>query len=109
MALMAGMDLPIKAIREQIASALNLVIHQGRLRDGSRKITHVTEIVGMEGDIVTMQDIFLFDFSMGVDDEGHFIGRVKSTGIRPRFLEKLEDQGIDVEPELFEYELMERT
>lgn len=109
MALMAGMDLPVKAIREQIASALNLIVHQSRMRDGSRKITHVTEVIGMEGDIVTLQDIFLFDYSMGVDEEGQTLGRIKSTGIRPHFLEKLEDQGIGVDPDLFEYEVMERN
>lgn len=109
MVLMAGMDLPVRAIREQMASALNLIVHQSRMRDGSRKITHITEVVGMEGDVITLQDIFLFDFSMGVDDAGHFLGTIKATGIRPRFLEKLSDIGIELEPGIFEYEAMDRV
>ncbi|MGN6131893.1 MAG: CpaF family protein, partial [Nocardioidaceae bacterium] len=70
MVLMAGMDLPIRAIREQVASAVDVIVHQSRLRDGSRRITHVTEVTGMEGDIITMQDIFRFDFKAGVDEQG---------------------------------------
>lgn len=108
MALMAGMDLPVRAIREQMSSALNLIIHQTRFRDGSRKITHITEVTGMEGDVITLQDIFLYDFSMGVDESGDFRGRVKATGIRPKFLDKLHDMGTDVEANIFEYESMER-
>src|SRR5438093_13559188 len=70
MCLMAGMDLPIRAIREQIASAISVICHQSRLKDGTRRFTHVTEIVGMEGDVITLQDLFLFDFGMGVDESG---------------------------------------
>jgi pilus assembly protein CpaF len=102
--LMAGVDLPVRAIREQAASAVDLIVQQSRLRDGSRRITHVTEVVGMEGDIITLQDIFLFDFGMGVDARGKFTGRLKSTGLRPQFVERLLDEGIDVPAEIFAYE-----
>jgi len=102
--MMAGMELSNKAIREQIASALQLIVYQARLKDGSRRFTHVTEVAGMEGEVITLQDIFLFDFSPGVDDEGRFRGRLKSTGLRPKFLEKLAERGVYVEPELFALE-----
>ena len=101
---MAGFELPLRAIREQMASALDLIVHLTRLRDGTRRITHVTEVQGMEGDVITLQDIFLFDFSMGIDDEGRFKGRLKSTGLRPKFLDKLAERGVYVEPELFALE-----
>lgn len=104
MVLMAGFDLPIKAIREQIASAVDLIIHVSRLKDGSRRVTHVTEVEGMEGDIITLQDLFLFDYGMGVDDEGVYKGRLKATGIRPSFSEELEDQGIRLPADLFDPE-----
>jgi len=100
MVLMAGMDLPVRAIREQISSAIDLVIQQSRLRDGSRKITHLTEIQGMEGDVITMQDIFIFD-QTGRDANGKIIGRYKPTGIRPKFVEKLLSNGIKLPAELF--------
>ena len=100
MVLMAGMDLPVRAIREQISSAIDLVIQQSRLRDGSRKITHLTEIQGMEGDVITMQDIFVFD-QTGRDANGKIIGRYKPTGIRPKFVEKLLANGIKLPAELF--------
>lgn len=99
--LMAGMDLPLRAIREQIASAVHLVIQISRLRDGSRRITHVTEIQGMEGDVVTLQDAFVFDYSAGVDSSGRFLGKPIPTGIRPRFMERFEDMGITVSPAVF--------
>jgi pilus assembly protein CpaF len=101
MVLMSGMDIGIRAVREQIASALNLIVHQSRLKDGTRRMTHVTEVVGMEGEIITLQDIFLFDYSAGIDEEGHFLGGLKSTGLRPRFIDKLAEQGIAVSPEVF--------
>ena len=101
MALMAGMDLGVRAIREQIASALNLIIHQQRMKDGVRRITHVTEIVGMEGDVITLQDLFLFDYSAGIDEHGRFKGTLRSTGLRPRFLDKLADQGIVLPADVF--------
>jgi pilus assembly protein CpaF len=102
--MMAGMDLSNKAIREQIASAIQLIVYQQRLKDGTRRFTHVTEVAGMEGEVITLQDIFLFDFSAGVDEEGRFRGRLKSTGLRPKFLDKLAERGVYVEPELFALE-----
>ena len=93
--LMAGMDLPLRAIREQIASAVDLVVQIQRLRDGTRRITHVTEVLGMEGDVVVLQDAFLFDFSAGVDEHGKFRGVQRPTGVRPRFSDKFEEYGID--------------
>jgi pilus assembly protein CpaF len=101
MVLMAGMDLPVRAIREQAASALDLIIHQARLKDGSRRITHVSEVEGMEGDIITMQDIFVFDFGMGINPRGRFLGHLKPAGIRPKFVEKLADEGITMPPSMF--------
>ena len=86
---MSGFDLPVRAIREQMASALDLIVHLTRLRDGTRRITHVTEVQGMEGDVITLQDIFLFDYGMGVDEHGRFRGHLKATGVRPKFAEKL--------------------
>ena len=104
MTLMAGMELPVRAVREQMASALDLVVHLSRLRDGTRRVTSVSEVLGMEGDTIVMQDLYVFDFGMGVDDEGRFLGRLKSTGIRPNFSERLADHGIVLEPELFALE-----
>jgi pilus assembly protein CpaF len=101
MAMMAGMDLGIRAIREQIASAINLIVHQARMKDGVRRITHVTELVGMEGDVITLQDLFLFDYSAGVDEEGRFRGNLKATGLRPRFMEKLAEKGMSLPAEVF--------
>ena len=102
--LMAGFDLPVRAIREQMASAIDCIVQLTRLRDGTRRITHITEIQGMEGDVITMQDIFLFDFGMGVDEHGRFRGHLKATGVRPKFAEKLSDQGIRLGPEVFQPE-----
>ena len=104
MVLMAGFDLPVRAIREQIAAAVDLIIHVSRLKDGTRRVTHVTEVEGMEGEIITLQDIFLFDFGMGVDEEGVFKGRLKATGIRPTFSQDLENQGIRLPADLFDPE-----
>ena len=104
MVLMAGFDLPVRAIREQIAAAVDLIIHVSRLKDGTRRVTHVTEVEGMEGEIITLQDIFLFDFGMGVDEEGIFKGRLKATGIRPTFSQDLENQGIRLPADLFDPE-----
>ncbi|KRF36287.1 CpaF family protein [Nocardioides sp. Soil805] len=101
MVLMAGMDLPVRAIREQVASAVDLIIQQTRLKDGTRRITAITEIVGMEGDIITTQDVFLFDYAAGVDENGKFKGGLKSMGLRPRFLERLTDHGVHVDPSVF--------
>jgi pilus assembly protein CpaF len=98
--LMAGMDLPLKAIRQQVASGLNLVIQLSRLKDGSRKVTSITEIVGMEGDTITMQEIFKFE-SKGADPStGQIIGEFNPTGIRPKIIDKLFDMGIPLPPRL---------
>jgi pilus assembly protein CpaF len=101
MVMMSGMDFGVRAIREQISSALQLIVHQSRLKDGSRRITHVTEIVGMEGEIITLQDVFLFDYSAGIDEDGRFLGSLKSTGLRPRFVDKIAERGVAVPPEIF--------
>jgi pilus assembly protein CpaF len=103
MVLMAGMDLPVRAIREQAASAIDLIIHQQRLKDGTRRITHITEVIGMESDVITTQDLFLFDFRMGVDAEGRFRGTLRSTGIRPGFFDRFHDFGIPLPTDLFAY------
>jgi pilus assembly protein CpaF len=101
MVLMAGMDLPVRAIREQIASAVDVMVQITRLRDGTRRITHVTEVQGMEGEVVTLQDIFLFDYSAGIGPDGRFLGTPKPTGIRPGFTEKLHDLGIELPASIF--------
>jgi pilus assembly protein CpaF len=101
MVLMAGTELNVRTIREQIASAVDLIVHQERLKDGSRRITHITEVVGMHGEDLLLQDIFLFDFKAGVDEQGHFIGTLQPTGLRPQFQDKLEDRGIGVSPLLY--------
>ncbi|MGE5421751.1 MAG: CpaF family protein [Ignavibacteriales bacterium] len=100
MVLMAGMEIPVRAIREQISSALDIIVQQSRLRDGSRKVTHITEVLGMEGDIVVLQDIFVFD-QVGVDAKGSIVGKHHATGIRPRVIEKLVAEGINLPAELF--------
>jgi pilus assembly protein CpaF len=102
MVMMAGMDLPARAIREQVSSALDLIIQQSRLKDGTRRITAITEVVGMEGDVVTLQDAFLFDWGAGYDDQGRSRGRLQPTGLRPRFLDRLTDQGVQVDPLVFQ-------
>jgi pilus assembly protein CpaF len=99
MTLMAGMDLPVRAIREQIASALELVIHLERMRDGTRKVTHVAEIQGMEGDVITMTDIFVFE-QTGFEN-GRVIGRLRPTGLRPKFMDKIEQSGIHLPASIF--------
>jgi pilus assembly protein CpaF len=101
MTLMAGMDLGVRAIREQIASAIHLILHQARLKDGTRRLTHITEVVGMEGEVITIQDLFLFDFRAGVDEHGRYLGELRPTGLRPHFLDKLQDRGIVVPPSVF--------
>ncbi|WP_228389446.1 CpaF family protein [Cumulibacter manganitolerans] len=99
--LMAGMDLPLRAIREQIASAVDVIVQLTRLRDGSRRVTAVTEVQGMEGDTVTLQDVFLFDYSAGIDASGRFLGKPVSTGIRPRFTDRFDELGIAVPAAVF--------
>lgn len=92
MVLMAGMELPIRAIREQISSAIDVIVQQSRLRDGSRRITHITEVLGMEGDVIVLQDIFRFE-QTGVDKQGKAQGYFRATGIRPQFIERLHAAG----------------
>lgn len=99
MVLMAGMDLPHRAIREQIASAVHLVVHQDRLRDGSRKVTSISEIQGMEGDVITTSEIFRFE-QTGMEN-GKVIGRLRPTGLRPKFMWKIHDAGIMLPPSIF--------
>ena len=99
MTLMAGMDLPVRAIREQITSAVDLVVHQERMRDGTRKVVYITEVSGMEGDVITTTDIFLFE-QTGVEN-GKVIGRLRPTGLRPKFMEKIEASGIHLPPSIF--------
>ena len=99
MVLMAGMDLPHRAIREQIASAIDLVVHQDRMRDGTRKITSISEVQGMEGDVITMSEIFRFE-QTGIEN-GKVIGRLRPTGLRPKFMYKIQESGIMLPPTIF--------
>jgi pilus assembly protein CpaF len=99
--LMAGMDLPLRAIREQIASAVDVIVQLSRLRDGTRRVTFVTEVQGMEGQTVTLQDAFVFDYSAGVDARGRFLGKPVPTGVRPRFTDKFSELGISLSPRVF--------
>ncbi len=101
MVLMAGMDLPVRAIREQVASAVDLIVHQTRFKDGTRKITSLTEVERMEGDIITLQDIFVYDHTAGFDEDGKAKGYLRSTGLRPKFLDKMEQSNVRVDPMLF--------
>jgi len=99
MTMMAGMELPVRAIREQIASAVDVVVHQERMRDGSRRIVNITEISGMEGEVITMTDVFLFEQS-GYE-EGRVVGRLRPTGLRPKFIDKIEASGIHLPASIF--------
>ena len=99
MCLMAGMDLPVRAIREQVASAIDLIAHQERMRDGTRKIVSITELSGMEGDVITMTDIFVFE-QTGIEN-GKIIGRLRPTGLRPKFMDQIETAGINLPPSIF--------
>ncbi len=99
MCLMAGMDLPVRAIREQIASAIDLIVHQERFRDGTRKVVNITEVQGMEGDVIVMSDIFQFE-QQGMEG-GRVIGRLKPTGIRPKFIERIEAANIHLPAGIF--------
>jgi len=108
MVLMAEVNLPQRAIREQMASAIDLLVHQTRLKDGTRRITHITEVEGMEGDVITLLDVSLFDFRAGVDEAGRFRGTLRSTGLRPRFIDTLADRGIAISPRMFGGERLTR-
>jgi pilus assembly protein CpaF len=99
MTMMAGMDLPVRAIREQVSSAINLIVHQERMRDGSRRVTNITEVSGMEGDVITMMDIFIFE-QTGFEN-GKVLGRLRPSGLRPKFVEKIESAGIHLPPSIF--------
>ncbi len=98
-AMMSGMDLPIQVIREQIASAVDVIVQQSRFTDGSRKVTHITEVAGMEGDTIVMTDVFIFE-QTGIEDE-KILGKLSPTGIRPMFSERLQKAGFDLGPEMF--------
>ena len=100
MVMMAGFDLPVRAIREQISMAVQLVVHQERMRDGKRRVTAITEIVGMEGDVLTLQDIFRFE-QEGIDDDGRIIGSLQATGMRPKYYETIVDNGGTISMDLF--------
>jgi pilus assembly protein CpaF len=95
MVLMAGVELPVRAIREQVSGAVDMVIQQARLKDGSRRVVAITEVIGMEGDIITMQDLFKFDYAAGMDAQGRYVGTIRSTGLRPK------NQGIELPQDLF--------
>ena len=99
MCLMAGMDLPVRAIREQVSSAVDVICQQERMRDGTRKVTTITEVSGMEGDVITMTDIFVFE-QTGMEN-GKIMGRIRPTGLRPKFMDKIETAGINLPPSIF--------
>jgi pilus assembly protein CpaF len=99
MTMMAGMELPIRAIRDQIASAINLIVHEERLRDGARKVTQITEVTGMEGEVITLTDLFVFE-QTGLE-EGKIIGRLRPTGLRPKFMDRIEATGIHLPASVF--------
>jgi pilus assembly protein CpaF len=99
MCLMAGMDLPLRAIREQVASAVDLIVHQERMKDGSRKVVNITEVQGMEGDVIVMSDLFVFE-QTGIE-AGTVIGRLRPTGLRPKFIEQIEAANIHLPADIF--------
>jgi len=101
MVLMAGIALPVRAIRDQVASALDMIVQVARLKDGSRRVIAITEVEGMESDVITLQDLFTFDYSAGRDENGRFLGCLRSTGLRPKFTEHLHDLGIELPPTMF--------
>ncbi len=101
MVLMSGMELPLKAIRDQVASAIDIIIQQSRLRDGTRKITSVTEITGQEGEVVSMQDLFVYDTEGKLDSSGKFKGAFRATGVRPHCLEKIKQNGVPINNDWF--------
>jgi pilus assembly protein CpaF len=99
--LMAGIALPVRAIRDQVASAVELIVQVARLKDGTRRITAITEVEGMESDVVTLQDLFTFDYGAGRDESGRFLGHLRSTGLRPKFTEHLKDLGVELSSAMF--------
>ena len=100
MCLMSGMDLPLKAIREQVASAIELIVQQARMKDGSRRVVAISEVAGMEGDLVVLQDIFVFE-QTGIDDNNKIVGSLRATGMRPRFIDRFEAMNIYLPPNVF--------
>ena len=100
MVMMSGLELPTRAIREQIASALDVVIHLSRLRDGSRRITEICEVNGMEGETITMSTLYKFDYDAGIDSSGRFMGEIRPTGLRPMFSDELRQMGIQLPEEM---------
>jgi pilus assembly protein CpaF len=101
MVLMAGFDLPVRAIREQVVGAVDMIVHLARMRDGSRRVTKIVEVQGLEGDTITLSDLFEFDHSAGTDDEGKILGTIMPTGIRPMFEQRLEEYGQVLDSSLF--------
>jgi pilus assembly protein CpaF len=101
MILMSGVSLPVRAMRDYIAAALNLIVHLSRLSDGTRRVVRVTEVVGMEEDVVTTQDIFLFD-QQGIDADGRVVGFHRATGVRPHFTDRMLRAGIHLDPNVFD-------
>jgi pilus assembly protein CpaF len=100
MSMMAGLDMPLVAVRKQIAAAINLIVHLARLSDGTRKMTHITEVAGMEGDVITLTDIFKFE-QTGVSPQGKILGQLRPTGMRPLFTPRLEAAGYKLGGEIF--------
>jgi pilus assembly protein CpaF len=100
MVLMSGMELPVRAIREQVASAIDLIVHEARMSDGSRKVTYVTELVGLEGEQITMQDIFVFR-QQGVGEGGAILGEFQPTGSVPTFIEDVKAKGLSIDRTMF--------
>ena len=101
MVLMAGYDLPVRAIRQQIASAIDVIVHLGRFGDGSRHVVHVAEVQGMEGEVITLQDVYRFVFADGGRESARSTGRLRATGLRPKITDKLREAGVDLPPKLF--------
>ena len=99
---MCGFELPSRAMRQQISSAIDLIVQTARMSDGSRKVMGITEVAGMEGDMITLQDLFAFTRD-GVDKDGRIVGRFASTGIRPRFTERLKSSSHEIDPKILEY------
>jgi pilus assembly protein CpaF len=101
MAMMANLNLPEKAIRKQIASAVSLIVQLARFSDGTRRLTHITEITGMESEVISMQDLFVFE-KQGVSSEGRLLGTFTATGIRPKFAERLKTVGFELPVDMFD-------
>jgi len=99
MTMMAGMDLPIRAIREQVSAAVNVIVHQERMRDGTRKVVNITEVSGMEGDVITTTDIF--QFTQEAIENGRIVGTLRPTGLRPKFMDQIENSGIHLPAKIF--------